>query len=291
VGRPALACILLLLATFVIAQTVSTPGALPPPQDYVCPMHPDVRSAAPGKCPRCGMILALGIPDPVEYPMDFTLTPRTPKPFQAVEFAFRVRDPKSAATVNRFEVIHEKLFHLFVVSQDLSFFLHDHPVIAKDGAFHYQGDLPKPGMYRVLADYYPAGATPQLTAKTFFVPGAGWQPAHPEPDLAPKHTANMDVEVSTDPAVPIAGMKTMIFFRLKPAEGLEPYLGAWAHMLAASDDLIDLIHTHPFVADGGPQMQFNIIFPRAHAYRMWVQMQRQGVVNTAVFTIPVSELK
>src|SRR5438874_4189747 len=24
---------------------------------YTCPMHPDVRAAAPGKCPRCGMTL------------------------------------------------------------------------------------------------------------------------------------------------------------------------------------------------------------------------------------------
>jgi hypothetical protein len=94
-----------------------------------------------------------------------------------------------------------------------------------------------------------------------------------------------------EPPQPIAGMKTLMFFRVKPAEGLEKYIGAWAHMLAASDDLIDLIHTHPFIADGGPQLQFNLIFPRARTYRIWVQFQRKGVVNTAVFTIPVSELK
>jgi hypothetical protein len=62
-------------------------------------------------------------------------------------------------------------------------------------------------------------------------------------------------------------------------------------MLAASDDLIDMIHDHPFIADGGPQMQFNMIFPRARTYRVWVQFQRKGVVNTAVFNVPVSELK
>jgi hypothetical protein len=143
----------------------------------------------------------------------------------------------------------------------------------------------------VLADYYPSKGTPQLTAKTFFVPGGTWAPQHLNADLTAKHTENMDVELTTEPATPLAGFKTLLFFRLKPAEGLEPYLGAWAHMLAASDDLIDLIHTHPFIADGGAQVQFNIIFPRAHSYRMWVQFQRKGVVNTAVFTVPVSELK
>ena len=55
-------------------------------------------------------------------------------------------------------------------------------------------------------------------------------------------------------------------------------------MLAASDDRIDLIHDHPFIADGGRQLQFNIIFPRARTYKIWVQFQRKGVVNTAAFT-------
>jgi len=82
-----------------------------------------------------------------------------------------------------------------------------------------------------------------------------------------------------------------LLLALDPAGGLELYLGAWGHMLVASDDLIDLIHDHPFIADGGPQMQFNIIFPRAHTYKIWVQFQRKGVVNTASFTVPVSELK
>ena len=101
----------------------------------------------------------------------------------------------------------------------------------------------------------------------------------------------MDVQLTLDPPEPISGMKTMLFFKMNPAEGLEKYLGAWGHMLAASDDLIDLIHTHPFLADGGPQAQFNVIFPRARTYRVWVQFQRQGQVNTAVFNVPVSELK
>ena len=58
-------------------------------------------------------------------------------------------------------------------------------------------------------------------------------------------------------------------------------------MLIASDDLIDMIHTHPFLADGSPEVQFKLIFPRARVYRMWVQFQRNGIINTAHFDIPV----
>ena len=241
------------------------------------------------------MNLLLGIPDPVEYPVNLTVSPRAPKPGDRVDLTFKITDPKTGAAVSRFELVHEKLFHLFIVSQDLEFFAHGHPILSGAGTFSYAGILTKAGMYRVLADYYPANGTPQLAAKTIFVSGGGWpipqRMPQPSPDLAAKHTANMDVELATEPARPIAGFKTMLFFRVKPGEGLEPYLGAWGHMLAASDDLIDLIHTHPFLADGGPQIQFNVIFPRARTYRLWAQFQRKGVVNTAVFTIPVSALK
>ena len=274
------------LFSFVAAQTVP-----PPPLDYVCPMDRDVRSAGPGKCPRCGMTLVLGVPDPVEYPLELSLVPRIPRPADRVEMTFKIRNPKTGAPVTKYETIHEKLFHMFVVSQNLEYFLHDHPVLQPNGSFRYAARLPQPGMYRVLADYYPTGGTPQLTERTVFVPGGGLHPAKLSPDLTAKHTGNLDVELAMEPAQPLAGFKTMMFFRVKPGEGLEQYLGAWGHMLVASDDLIDLIHTHPFLADGGPQIQFNVIFPRARTYRVWVQFQRKGVVNTAVFTVPVSVLK
>ena len=290
--RPATACGLLVFAAFLVGQTTfpSLPGAPPAPRDYVCPMDRDIRMAAPGKCPRCGMSLVLGIPDPVEYPLRLTLSPRAAKPGDRVVLTFKISDPKTGLPVNQFEMVHEKLFHMFIVSQDLEFFAHDHPVLSGPGIFHYTGSLPKPGMYRVLADYYPASGTPQLTAKTIFVPGGKLQTPRLGPDLTAKQAGNMNVEIATEPAQPVAGFKTMLFFRVNPTDGLQQYLGAWGHMLAASDDLIDLIHTHPFLADGGPQIQFNVIFPRARTYRLWVQFQRSGVLNTAVFTIPVSAL-
>jgi hypothetical protein len=100
----------------------------------------------------------------------------------------------------------------------------------------------------------------------------------------------MQVSLVTEPVQPITGMTTQMHFRVAPGEGLERYLGAWGHMLAVSDDLIDLVHQHPFIADGGPQIQFNMVFPRARTYRIWVQFQRNGVVNTAYFDVPVKNL-
>ena len=258
---------------------------------YQCPMDPDVRSNKEGVCSRCGMKLRAGIPEPVEFPMDFNFSPRPIKPGQKTQLEFAVRDPQNDRQIQHFEIVHEKLFHMFVVSRDLQVFVHDHPVLGDDSKFRYDYAFPKSGLYRILADFYPEGATPQLIAKTVIVPG----PQQPAPaltrDYSTKQAENMRVSLTTDPEQPIAGTKTMMFFKIEPADGIEKYIGAWGHMLAASDDLVDMIHTHPFIADGGPNMQFNVYFPRKHMYRIWVQFQRKGVVNTAQFDVPVKDLE
>jgi hypothetical protein len=291
--RPARLILFLLAAGLAVPQAPKTSS--PSPIEFTCPMDPEVRAKGPGKCPRCGMKLQPGIPEPVQYPMDFQVTPPEIPADQPVNLQFRVRDPKSGAPVKKFEIVHEKLFHLFLVSQDLEYFAHLHPDYTGSGVFRLPAKLPKAGTYRLLADFYPTGGTPQLVPKTFTTAGY-LRPLeeaipHLKPDLSPKHGTNLEVELRLDPPQPIAGKKTMMFVSLSPAEGLEPYIGAWAHMLAVSADLIDTIHEHPFLADGGPHMQFNLFFPRESMYRVWIQFQRKGVVNTVAFTVPVSQLR
>jgi len=286
----------------LIAQQVPTEGspATPPaptgPLDWYCPMDRDVRSDKAGKCSRCGMKLVFGVQEEIEYPFEVWVTPEKFKAGDRVQIHFRVTEPDTHKIVKKYEIVHEKLFHMFLVSGDLQYFIHDHPVPQDDGTFVFETTFPKPGLYRIAGDFYPSGGTPQLTARTVIVPGAPGQEVsllQPKlkPELGASHCTNMDVELTMDPPTPVVGLKTLLFFKINPADGLEQYIGAWGHMLAASDDLIDMVHDHPFIADGGPQMQFNIIFPRARTYKVWVQFQRKGVINTAAFTIPVSELK
>src|SRR5258708_17128057 len=88
-------------------------------QIFVCPMDPDVRSNQPGICDRCGMKLVSGIPEGAEYSMDLRLSPPAPKPMQPASLIFEVRDPWKDRQVTHFQVVHEKLFSMFVISQDL----------------------------------------------------------------------------------------------------------------------------------------------------------------------------
>ena len=253
-------------------------------------MDLDVRANEPGFCPRCRMALVAGHADPVDYDMDLEGTPRVLEAGVEATLHLTVRDPYEGRIVSDFGLMHERIFHLFVMSQDLEFFAHVHPIQGPDGDFFLDIELPRAGMYQILADFLPNAATPQLIAKSFIVPGGDLKPVTLRDDYTtPRQGENLQVELVTEPAVPLAGQETEMNFRVTPAEGLEEYIGAWGHMLAVSDDLIDTVHGHPFIADGGPDMLFHLQFPRARTYRVFVQFQRLGIVNTVYFDIPVKE--
>jgi len=263
---------------------------------FYCPMEPDIRSNQAGKCPRCGMTLIEGVPDILEYPVDLSLDPAVPHPNELTRLTFGLIDPRTERAVRKLEVVHEKLYHVFVVSQDLSFFLHTHPERNGDEDFHLDVRLPKPGLYRVLSDFYPSGATPQLITNTLIVAGeeAAMHSARIQADLSPKTTDNARVDLMLAPAHVVARQDVSMVFRVTPEQGVEQYLGAWAHMLAASADLVDMTHNHPIAAadssgGAGKDIEFNMAFPRAGVYRVWVQFQRLGVVNTVAFDVPVEE--
>ncbi len=253
---------------------------------YICPMDHDIRSTTAGKCPRCGMKLVQGIPEPVEYHLDLSISPRTLKPGDKAHLQFQVHDPWKDNVVTTFTEVHEKLFHEFVISEDLEFFVHDHPYW-ENSSFNYDIVLPKPGMYRILGDFYPEASSPQLLAKTLYVSGTPPAPVHLLRDYSLKSAENLKVSLLTNPAEPVAGANTQMRFHLSPADGLQKYLGAWGHMLAASDDLIDMVHTHPFGTEASEDVQFDLTFPRSRMYRVWVQFQKDGIVNTVHFDIPV----
>jgi hypothetical protein len=250
-------------------------------------MDRDIHLNHPGKCPRCGMTLLLKVPERIEYPLSLKVEPKTIQAGQEARLLLRVLGP-GGKPIRHFETVHEKLIHLFVISADLEFFAHVHPAYQEDGSFVHKMLLPKPGMYRLLADYYPAGSVPQLALETLYVKGPS-RPPQLNLSLSPQTGTNLTASLRLEPVQLTAGLEGRLFYKLEPNAGLERYLGAWGHMLIASEDLIDMMHLHPFLA-GNSAIQYNVIFPRAGNYKVWSQFQRLGVVNTVAFSLKVNAI-
>lgn len=257
-------------------------------------MDPDIRSETPTVCSRCGMKLVLGLPPPQEYPILLRTEPRAVSPGKRVRLEFEVLRPGTGERQTDFEMVHEKLMHLFWVSHDLEVFRHEHPELGEDGLFRIDATFERPGTYRLMGDFYPAGGTPQMYPMTLTTRGFEEPVETLRPDLqsdrTPKRGRNVTVSIRTEPVEPMAGFLTLLFFELNTARGLQKFLGAWAHMLAVKDDLVTMIHGHPSIADGGKLIQMNVIFPESGMYRVWVQVQRRKKVSTVPFTIEVKGL-
>ena len=250
--------------------------------DFVCPMDRDVHAKLPGQCPRCGMRLVAGLLSPIESRVRLTVEPRRALPGQPLRIVLRIEgNPK-------LQLMHERLFHLFVIGPGLEHFAHEHPRLEPDGSFVLETRLPTPGEYRLLCDFYPERGTPQMVAKTLILPGTPPPARALAPNLAPQQLNSLTVAIASEPTAAVAAERTRLLFSLDPFSKLEPFLGSWGHMLIASADRQDLIHTHPFLAypERG-HLQFNVIFPRPGLHRVWLQVQRAGQVLTAQFDVPV----
>jgi Heavy metal binding domain len=283
---------------FVSAQQ-STTASRPAGTVYMCPMHPDVRGGPGEKCPRCSMdLVPASQADYRPYLLDFDIVPKAVRAGRAAVARFVVRNPKTGAAIEHFEPVHERLFHLFIVSRDLEYFAHQHPTLRTKGALDLDFTLPRPGVYEFVGDYLPAGGAPQLQQRV--VVTAGYDgPLNITPkltaDLAEKADAGTSVRLALSP--PRAGREQLITFELSDAitaaavGDLEPYLGAAGHLFSASADLTSVFHGHPVEgvsSPSGPSIVFQVLFPRAGSYRLWLQFQRHGHLSTVAFTVPVA---
>jgi Heavy metal binding domain len=285
---------------------------VPSTDGYTCVMHPEVRTAKPGKCPKCQMTLVAVTPEnPDAFDLRMEATPRAPRPDEPLKLRFAIFNPKTGQQVKDFQITHDKLYHLFIVSQDMNEFQHIHPEFQGDGSFTVETRLPRAGLYKVYSDFYPSDGTPQVLQQ--HIATAGYKAdlvgamAHLVADTSFVKTVDgIKVELKLEPEPLIAGQPLALKYHLSdaktgaPVRDLVPYLGAMGHTLILSEDQADYVHSHPEEeiapeADrskvrGGPDVTFNAFMPRPGNYRIWTQFQRGGRLSTVSFTIHAEPL-
>lgn len=271
---------------------------------FYCPMHPDIVAQAEGTCSRCGMKLVPGDPlDAREYLVNLTSAPQAVRPGRPAHLVFTIRDPQTRAAVRNFAIVHDKPFHLFVVSHDLEFYDHLHPEMRPDGTWAIDVTVPKPGYYKLYADFLPIGGTPQVIPRLLVAGNPrDLDEAHahlPAQDLTPKTAGSMTVSISLPTDGLVAGRDEKLLYRIvdsktgRPVTDLEAYLAAYGHTLVVSEDTLEYVHAHPVEllpdkieeAAGGPELTFKALLPKPGRYRLWTQLKRGGTVSTISFTV------
>jgi hypothetical protein len=157
---------------------------------YICPMHPDVIKNEPGVCPKCNMKLVKSAPpETSEFIVRIKTTPAQARPGQKTKLNFTVFHPVTEKQVKEFNILHDMPFHLFVVSQDFEHFDHIHPDKQADGSFTIETVLPKAGYYKLFCDFFPAGGTPQVTHHNLVTAGYKGDLVSSQARLAPDKRA------------------------------------------------------------------------------------------------------
>jgi hypothetical protein len=214
----------------------------------------------------------------------------TPVPTAATEFAFRITGP-DGNPVTAFDVTHDKRMHLIVARRDLSGFRHVHPELAADGTWRVAAPFDAPGTWRAYADFTPAGGKPMTLGVDVSVPGMFVPRPLPAPspvDTIDGYTVNLDGAFE-------AGRTSKLTLSVArngaPVTDLQPYLGAYGHLVALRDGDLAYLHVHPEGAPGdgttrpGPRVPFSVEVPSAGTYRLFLDFQHAGVVRTAAFTV------
>jgi hypothetical protein len=277
----AAAVVLLGAGAYAAGSTVGTqagPPATPPP----VAAHTESHAAESAAEPPAGLASSAA-----GYSL-VSLTPTLPAG-APTELAFRITGPDGSA-VTRFAPAHDRPMHLILARTDTAGFQHLHPEMGPDGTWRTPVTLPAGGSYRAFADFVPEGGAPTTLGVLLSVPGT-FIPIAP----APSRVATVDsFEVRLDGDL-TPGSEAPILLTVtkdgRPVTDLEPYLGAYGHLVALRAGDLAYLHVHPDgAATPGPEIRFVAEVPSADTYRLFLDFAHAGAVRTAEFTVPTSGL-
>ena len=194
--------------------------------------------------------------------------------------------------VTEFETEHDKKLHLIVVRTDGAQFRHVHPTMSTDGVWSIPWTWDAAGSYRVFTDFVPA-ATGENVTLSRTVDVAGRFAAEPATavsasDTTGGYTATLAGDLS---ATGDSMLTATIAKDGEPVTDLEPYLGAYGHLVALRDGDLAYLHVHPEGDEpvpgsvSGPDVTFMTQAPSPGRYLLYLDFKVGGEVRTAHFVL------
>ena len=184
----------------------------------------------------------------------------------------------------------DKPLHLVVIRRDLTGFQHLHPTMAPDGTWSIDLTLAQPGSYRAIADFTAVVGgqeTPVTLGVDLTVAGSYTPVALPAP-VTRAATGGFTIEYG---GTPRTGSTQPILMTVRGPDGkpaaLEPYLGAYGHLVVLREGDVGYVHVHPEAQPVDGAVKFWLAAPGPGRYRMFFDFQVAGEVHTAAFTTTV----
>lgn len=205
---------------------------------------------------------------------------------------FTIQGP-DGRPVTAYQVTHEKDLHLIVVRRDLSGFRHVHPVREADGTWSIPFAFGSGGSWRLFADFAPSALGRTITLGTDVNVTGSYVPVPLPKASTTSSREGYDVTLAGEA---VAGKESELTFTVsrggRPVTDLQPYLGAFGHLVSLRGGDLAYLHNHPAETAeaggrGGPQVRFGTTFPTAGTYRLYLDFQHAGAVHTAEFTVTV----
>ena len=219
----------------------------------------------------------------------FSLADQQVRPGRDVGISFTIDGP-DGKPVTEYDVEHEKRLHLIAVRRDFTGFQHVHPELDSDGTWSTGLDLTS-GQWRLFADFKAADAE-ALTLGTDLAVDGDYRPEAPADESRTAQVDGYTVKLDGDLSAGKDAKLTLAVSRDgKPVTDLQPYLGAYGHLVALRAGDLAYLHVHPDGTPGdgttepGPEVVFYAAVPSNGTYHLYLDFKHDGVVRTAAFTV------
>lgn len=209
------------------------------------------------------------------------------------ELTFRILDG-AGEPVTAFSTSHDKDLHLIVVRSDGQQFRHVHPDLDRfSGTWSLPWTWDEAGTYRVFADFVPAAQQDTKVTLTRTLEVDGTFTASPAREVMTTDVVDgYQATIAGDLVAGSASELTVTLTRAgEPVTTLQPYLGAFGHLVALRDGDLGYLHVHaegddPQPGDtAGPSVTFATTAPTAGRYLLYLDFQVDGQVHTARFVL------
>jgi hypothetical protein len=200
--------------------------------------------------------------------------------------------------------------HVLVISEDLGTFSHIHPDPVTRQFYAGSHLFPHAGAYWIYVDHTSPGQTQTIARFRVMVEGPAYRRTElPETGLREATVEGVRATLSIRGSLE-AGQDLSFRFALADAASgaavrdLQPYLGAWGHILLVRREGDEVIHAHPVEENAAPaspwvhshampgpsppEIETTTGFKRPGQYKVWLQVQRNGQVLTFPYVLRVA---